>query len=172
MCAFVEPIALYHTRDLYTDGDGSWLAPYAPPAEWGATHVPVGRARVDVVGTGEDLTIITFGNGVRMSLRVAARLSTEGHGSRVVDLRWLAPMPVADIIREASVTGRVLVVDETRRAGGVGEGVLAALVDAGYVGVARRVASVDSFIPLGAAARHVLVGEDAITHGAQALLAR
>jgi 2-oxoisovalerate dehydrogenase E1 component len=90
----------------------------------------------------------------------------------VVDLRWLNPLPVADIIREASATGRVLVVDETRRSGGVGEGVLAALVDAGYVGVARRVASVDSFIPLGTAARHVLVSEEAITQGARAILAR
>jgi 2-oxoisovalerate dehydrogenase E1 component len=49
---------------------------------------------------------------------------------------------------------------------------LAALVDAGFVGAARRVASVDSFIPLGAAARQVLVAEDAITQGARALLAR
>jgi 2-oxoisovalerate dehydrogenase E1 component len=172
VCAFLEPIALYHTRDLYTEGDGEWLADYVPSVGWGATHAPVGRARVYPLGSGEDLTIITFGNGVRMALRAAARLSDEGVGSRVVDLRWLSPLPVADIIREASATGRVLVVDETRRAGGVGEGVLAALVDAGYVGVARRVASVDSFVPLGGAARHVLVSEDAITKGARALLAR
>jgi 2-oxoisovalerate dehydrogenase E1 component len=172
VCVFLEPIALYHTRDLYADGDGEWLAPYAAPADWSATHVPVGRARVYGLGSSEDLTIITFGNGVRMALRAAAGLVAEGIGTRVVDLRWLSPMPVADIIRESSATGRVLVVDETRRAGGVGEGVLAALVDAGYVGVARRVASVDSFIPLGGAARHVLISEDAITHGARALLAR
>jgi 2-oxoisovalerate dehydrogenase E1 component len=172
VCVFLEPIALYHTRDLYTEGDGGWLAPYAPPGDWATTHVPVGRARVYQLGSGEDLTIITFGNGVRMSLRAGLRLSAEGVGIRVVDLRWLAPLPVADIIREASATGRVLVVDETRRAGGVGEGVLAALVDAGYVGVARRVASVDSFIPLGGAAKHVLVSEEAVTHGARALLGR
>jgi 2-oxoisovalerate dehydrogenase E1 component len=124
------------------------------------------------VGSAEDITIITFGNGVRMSLRAAARLATDGVGSRVVDLRWLAPLPVADIIRESSATGRVLIVDETRRSGGVGEGVLAALVDGGFVGAARRIASVDSFIPLGPAARHVLVTEDAITQGARGLLAR
>ena len=62
---------------------------------------------------------------------------SEGIGARVVDLRWLAPLPVADLVREAAATGRVLVVDETRRTGGVGEGVLAALVDAGFVGAAR-----------------------------------
>jgi 2-oxoisovalerate dehydrogenase E1 component len=169
---FLEPIALYHTRDLYADGDRGWLAGYAPPSDWAAAHAPIGRGRVDVVGTGADLTIITFGNGVRMSLRAAATLAAEGVGSRVLDLRWLAPLPVADIIREAGATGRVLIVDETRRSGGVGEGVLAALVDAGYVGVARRVASIDSFIPLGPAARHVLVSEASIMEGARGLLAR
>jgi 2-oxoisovalerate dehydrogenase E1 component len=169
--AVVEPIALYHTRDLYADGDGEWLAPYAAPAGWNAAHVPIGRARVYPLGTAEDLTILTFGNGVRMSLRVGARLAAAGYGVRVVDLRWLSPLPVADIIRESAATGRVLIVDETRRSGGVGEGVLAALVDAGFVGAARRVASVDSFIPLGPAARQVLVSEDSIAQGAQALLA-
>jgi 2-oxoisovalerate dehydrogenase E1 component len=172
VCVYLEPIALYHTRDLYAEGDGEWLSAYAPPAEWGVAHVPIGRARVYEVGSGEDLTIITFGNGVRLALRAAAGLAAEGIGARVVDLRWLSPLPVVDIIREAAATGRVLVVDETRRSGGVGEGVLAALVDAGYVGVARRVASVDTFIPLGPAARHVLVSEEAITDGARAIVAR
>src|SRR5439155_2484797 len=108
---FLEPIALYHTRDLYAAGDGLWMRPYPAPGEWGTVHVPIGRARVDLIGSGEDLTIITFGNGVRMSLRAAARLAAEGIGSRIVDLRWLAPLPVADIIREAAATSRVLVVD-------------------------------------------------------------
>ena len=169
---FLEPIALYHLRDLYADGDNEWLAPYAAPGEWGAEHVPIGRARTYSIGSGDALTIVTYGNGLRMSLRVAAHLATEGYGSRVVDLRWLSPLPVADLVREASATGRVLIVDETRRSGGVGEGILAALVDGGYVGAARRVASADSFIPLGPAAQHVLVGEDAVTQGAHALLAR
>ncbi|WBC06943.1 transketolase C-terminal domain-containing protein [Micromonospora sp. WMMA1947] len=172
VCVLVEPVALYHVRDLYTEGDEEWTAEYAEPGAWADRHVPIGRARVYGIGSAEDLTIITFGNGVRMSLRAAATLAEEGVGSRVVDLRWLAPLPVADIIREASATGRVLVVDETRRSGGVGEGVLSALVDTGYVGAARRVAGLDSFVPLGPAARQVLVSAEAITQGARTLLAR
>ncbi|MFV2111131.1 transketolase C-terminal domain-containing protein [Micromonospora sp. LOL_025] len=172
VCVFLEPAALYHTRDLYGDGDGEWLAHYTEPGAWTGGHVPIGRARVYGVGSAEDVTIITFGNGVPMSLRAAATLADEGIGTRVVDLRWLSPLPVADVIREAAATGRVLVVDETRRSGGVGEGVIAALVDAGYVGAARRVAGVDSFVPLGPAARQVLVSEEAITQGARTLLAR
>ncbi|WP_203928237.1 thiamine pyrophosphate-dependent enzyme [Virgisporangium ochraceum] len=174
VCVFLEPIALYHTKDLYEDGDGLWLGEYDPPAEWTTRHVPIGRARVypGPAGSSDDVTIITFGNGVRLSLRAAARLADEGIGCRVLDLRWIGPLPVADIIRESAATGRVLVVDETRRSGGVGEGVLAALVDAGYVGVARRIAAVDSFIPLGPAARHVLVSEEQILQGVRSLLAR
>ncbi|WP_027340990.1 transketolase C-terminal domain-containing protein [Hamadaea tsunoensis] len=170
VCAFVEPIALYHTRDLYEPGDGQWLSEYPPPGRWGATHVPIGRARTYGIGHADALTIVTFGNGVRMSLRVAAQLAAEGIGSRVVDLRWLAPLPEADLVREAAATGRVLIVDETRRSGGVSEGILATLVDAGYVGAVRRVSAADTYVPLGPAARTVLVGEDVILAAARTLL--
>jgi 2-oxoisovalerate dehydrogenase E1 component len=132
--------------------------------------VPLGRARTH--GDGSDLTLVTWANGLHMSLRVAARLAREGIGCRVVDLRWLAPLPVADVVREAEATGRVLVVDETRRTGGVSEGVLAALVDAGFGGRMARVASADSFIPLGDAALHVLVSEDEIEAAARELVRR
>jgi 2-oxoisovalerate dehydrogenase E1 component len=155
---FLEPIALYHTKDLYTEGDGEWLAPA------GGEHVPLGRGRV--YGDGTDLTLVTFGNGVPMSLRAARRLVERGIQVRVLDLRWLAPLPVGDLVREAIRTGRVLIVDETRRTGAVSEGVLAALSDAGFPGQVRRVTSEDSFIPLGRAAHHVLVSEPAILRAA------
>lgn len=154
ICLYLEPIALYHTKDLYVDGDEQWLAPYS------RRPVPIGRART--YGAGTDLTILTFGNGLRMSLRVARRLERLDITTRVVDLRWLAPLPIEDMLREANASGRVLVVDETRRTGGVAEGVLAALVDEGFAGVLSRVASEDSFIPLGDAALEVLVSEDTI----------
>jgi 2-oxoisovalerate dehydrogenase E1 component len=158
VCIFLEPIALYHRRDLVTAGDDEWLAEY-PTA-----YVPIGKGRT--YGDGDRLTIMTFGNGVPMSLRVAARLP----GVRVLDLRWLAPLPLEDLLREATATGRVLVADETRRSGGVSEGVLAALIDAGYAGKLARVTSEDSFVPLGDAARQVLLSEQTIEAAARKLL--
>ena len=159
----VEPIARYHTADLYESGDRAWLA--APDA---ATHVAIGSART--YGDGSDLTIITSGNGVFLSLRVARRLAGHGIGARVVDLRWIAPLPIDDIVREAAATGSVLVADETRASGGISEGVLTALIDAGYTGRMARVTSLDSFVPLGAAAKLVLLSEDDIERGALRLL--
>ncbi len=66
---------------------------------------------------------------------------------RIVDLRWIMPLPVDDMLREANATGRVLVVDETRHSGGVGEGIVASLVERGFTGRIRRVASMDSYVP-------------------------
>ena len=159
VCVFLEPIALYHQRDLYEPGDDQWLAQY--PSE----PVPIGRART--YGDGKDLTILTFGNALPMSLRVAAELP----GIRVVDLRWLSPLPVDDILREANATGRVLVADETRRSGGVSEGVLATLLDAGYTGRLTRVTSEDTYVPLGNAAHQVLLSQQTIHQAAAKLLA-
>ncbi len=163
VAAFLEPIALYHERDLHEDGDCGWLAPYPAPD----VHVPIGAART--YGDGDDLTMVSFGNGLRMTLRVARRLEAEGLHARVLDLRWLAPLPVDDLLREARATGRLLMVDETRRTGGVGEGVLAALVERGYDGRLARVAAHDSFVPLGSAANLVLVQEQDIERAAREL---
>jgi 2-oxoisovalerate dehydrogenase E1 component len=162
LSVFLEPIALYHQRDLYEPGDQAWLAVAHDH------HVPIGQAR-SYGSRSAVLTMISFGNGVRMSLRVARRLAAAGVAAQVLDLRWLAPLPVEDILAAARSTGRVLVVDETRHSGGVGEGVVTALVEGGFTGPIHRVASQDSFVPLGAAAEHVLLSEDEIEKGALAL---
>ena len=162
MSVFLEPIALYHQRDLYDPGDQAWLAVDHDQ------HVPIGRAR-SYHDDSAMLTMISFGNGVPMSLRVARRLAAAGISAQVLDLRWLAPLPVADILAAAGSTGRVLVVDETRHSGGVGEGVVTALVEGGFIGPIHRVASQDSFVPLGTAAEHVLLSEDEIEKAALGL---
>jgi 2-oxoisovalerate dehydrogenase E1 component len=168
VCIFLEPIALYHERDLYQAGDGGWLARYEPPHRWPLSHVPLGRGRG--YGHGHDLTIISFGNGVRLSLRAARALAADGVGCRLLDLRWLAPLPFEDLLRAAAATGKVLIADETRRTGGVSEGVITTLVDAGFTGRIARVASQDSFVPLGDAAATVLLSAAAIEDAAHDLL--
>src|SRR5690606_24896013 len=53
VCVFLEPIALYHTRDLHEDGDGLWTAPYAPPDSWGSAPARLGE--IVTHGDGDDL---------------------------------------------------------------------------------------------------------------------
>jgi TPP-dependent pyruvate/acetoin dehydrogenase alpha subunit len=116
-------VARYRTRDLLEDGDGEWTAPYVPPGR-ARPSTPPGEVRLH--GDGRDVLLVTFGNGVHLSRRAAAALTARGVTSTVLDLRWLAPLPVAAVTAVAHEFTAVLVVDETRHSGGISEGVVAA----------------------------------------------
>jgi 2-oxoisovalerate dehydrogenase E1 component len=165
--AFLEPIALYHTKDLHEPGDGGWLFDYPAPG----TAATFGELRV-YDGEACDLAVVTYGNGVRLSLRAARRLREQrGIATRVVDLRWLNPFDAAAVARHALDCGRVLVVDEGRRTGGIGEAIVSALVEGGAGGLPiRRLAGEDTYIPLGPAANLVLPSEESILETALTLL--
>jgi 2-oxoisovalerate dehydrogenase E1 component len=165
--AFLEPIALYMTKDLYEAGDGQWQFAYPAPAE----AMPLGEGRV-YEETANDLVVFTFGNGVPMSLRAARRIEAEhGWKVRVVDLRWLVPLNDGFIAAQAKDARRILVVDEGRKSAGVGEGVITAIVEAGLGHVPlRRVVGADTFTPLAGAAFLVLPGDDDIVAAAAGLV--
>ena len=150
---FLEPIALYMTKDLHEAGDGQWLFPYPEPGQ----AMPLGEGRV-YAAEASDLVIFSYGNGVPMSLR-AARVIEAMHGwkVRVVDLRWLVPLNEEFIAEQARGARRIIVVDEGRHSAGVGEGVITAIVEAGLGATPlRRVVGADTFTPLAGAALAVL----------------
>jgi 2-oxoisovalerate dehydrogenase E1 component len=170
VCVYVEPIALYHERDLYEDSDELLLAPF-PRA--GARDTDVcSLGQVSAIESGRDVLLLTFGNGVRMSRRAARTLAREGISCGVVDLQWVAPLPVDSMLAVADRYPSVLVVDETRDSGGVGEGIISALVRGGYSGHLDRVCSRDSYVPLGPAADHVLLSETDVIDSAISLVNR
>jgi 2-oxoisovalerate dehydrogenase E1 component len=156
VCAYLEPIALYMTKDLYEAGDGQWLTQYPSPEE----SMLIGSARV-YNETANDLVIFSFGNGVPMSLR-AAREIEKNHGwkVRVVDLRWLQPLNTDEIAKHAAQCSRIMVVDEGRRSAGVGEGIITAVVESGHgAKPLRRVVGQDTYTPLAGAAFLVIPSE-------------
>jgi len=167
--AFIEPIALYMTKDLHVPKDGGWSFAYPPPGE----AIPLGEAAVHHPEAG-DLTILTFANGTYMSLRAARTLRDEHKiSARVVDLRWLNPLNEAVIVEQATATGRVLVVDEGRRTGGIAESILALLYEScGDRVKAARLNAKDTYIPLGPAADLVMPTERDIVQQAIAHLSR
>ncbi|MBS0569767.1 MAG: MFS transporter [Proteobacteria bacterium] len=166
VCAFLEPIALYMTKDLYAAGDGQWQFAYPPPDQ----AMTPGEERV-YSPTAKDLVIFTFGNGVPMSLRAAREIEAKrGWKVRVVDLRWLQPLNEAAIARHAGECARILVVDEGRRSAGVGEGIITAVVEAGFgAKPLKRVVGADTYTPLAGAALLVLPGDADIVAAAGAL---
>jgi 2-oxoisovalerate dehydrogenase E1 component len=167
---FLEPIALYHERDLYEDGDGLWLSDYPAPGDDAGSVLLPGQVGVYHRERSRCL-IVSYANGLRLALRAARRLLDEGVQARVLDVRWLNPLPMEAIELHARQCGRVFVADECRATGGgIADAVIAGLVERGFRGELGSVRAADSYVPLGAAAACVLVSEDDIVAGVRRLV--
>jgi 2-oxoisovalerate dehydrogenase E1 component len=163
LVVFLEPIALYPMRDLHEAGDGGWMMLYPEPSE----RIPIGE--VGRHGEGEDLAILTFGNGTYLAHQARRRLAEEGIDARIIDIRWLSPMPDDAIIAAVAGCRNVLIVDETRRSGGVAEALMALLTERTKVPHARLTAE-DSFIATGPAYGATMPSSDSIVATARRLL--
>lgn len=152
---FLEPIALYPMRDLDTEKDGGWLTRYPAPGE----TIPLGE--VGVHGEGADLAIVTYANGYYLTRKAEPQLKAAGIDARIVDMRWLAPLPAEALLKAVDGCKRILVVDECRRTGGQAEALMTLFAENTDVPVARVTAE-DSFIATGPAYGATLPSVDAI----------
>ncbi len=162
---FLEPIALYPMRDLHAAGDGGWMDRYPAPDR------RIGLGEVGVHGEGRDLALVSFGNGRYLSHQAQAALAQDGVAARVVDLRWLSPLPGAGLAAALDGVERVLFVDETRRSGGGAEALMAWGAEHLDVPFARLTAE-DSFIATGPAYAATMPSAEGIVAAARDLMER
>ncbi|HEX7778103.1 MAG TPA: thiamine pyrophosphate-dependent enzyme, partial [Vicinamibacterales bacterium] len=118
-----DPVLYYEHIGLYRD-PRIRQSTVAPQSE-GGPPLPVGRAALRRAGN--DLAIISYGAYVHAALRVADRLHDSGIEASVLDLRWLAPLDREAVLTVARQTGKVLIVHEDSRTGGIGESVAAVI---------------------------------------------
>lgn len=162
----IEPIALYHTRDLLEGGDDLWSCPDPGPEHRLSPGEP------GQWGEGDDLAIVTYGNGVYLARQAAAELDPAGERLRIVDLRWLTGIDHDAVYRAVASCTRVLIVDECRRSGSLSEELITGLVERGVAGEClTRMTAEDSFISLGPASTLTLPSRAEIVERARALLA-
>jgi 2-oxoisovalerate dehydrogenase E1 component len=163
---FVEPIALYMTRDLFEPGDKQWSFTYPAAGE------RIGLGEFAVHGDARDFVIITYGNGYHLSRQAAQILATQHRiQSKIIDLRWIAPIDGARLRAEIGERARVLIVDECRKTGSLSEWIAAELATRmDPVPKIRILAADDCFIPLGKAAAAGLPSRDKIVIEALRLL--
>ncbi|SHG93159.1 dehydrogenase E1 component subunit alpha/beta [Cognatishimia maritima] len=158
---FVEPIALYGARDLHAPGDNGWTARYPAPSE------RIAFGEVGVEGNGP-LAIVTYGNGRYLSTQAQASLQNDGINARVIDLRWIAPLPKESLLRALEGAEKVLIVDECRQSGNVSEALMALLQEETKLPHCR-IAAEDSFIATGPAYAATMPSADSITAAARQL---
>ena len=113
---------------------------------------------------------MSYGNGHYLSQQAAHDLAKQGVAVRVIDLRWLAPLPEEALL--AAIGDRpVLIVDECRRTGGQAEALMALMAERGVERFARLTAE-DSFIATGPAYAATLPSREGIVAAARELVGR
>jgi 2-oxoisovalerate dehydrogenase E1 component beta subunit len=135
---------------IFEEHKGLYRAPglreVLPPDDY---VVPLGKART--VREGQDLTVVTYGATVHTSLEAAGRLSEEeGIEVEVVDLRTLLPLDDDHVVDSVKRTGKLLVVHEDTRTGGIAGEIAMRVNERAFEwldGPILRVTAIDSPVP-------------------------
>ncbi|MDM8531840.1 alpha-ketoacid dehydrogenase subunit beta [Anaerolineales bacterium HSG25] len=81
--------------------------------------IPIGQAKL--LKTGNDLSLITYGAMVKVAEQAIAEIEqTDGVSIELLDLRTVAPLDETAIEATVNKTGRVVILHEAVRTGGVG----------------------------------------------------
>jgi 2-oxoisovalerate dehydrogenase E1 component beta subunit len=118
-----DPVIFFEPKRIYNgpfDGD-----PDKPAVSW-ASHpkgeVPEGYYKVsldnaEVVESGNELTIVTYGTLVHVAKAAADEVGVD---AEIIDVRSLSPLDVKTLTTSVNKTGRCLIAHEATRFGGYG----------------------------------------------------
>ncbi len=95
-----------------------------------ASTVPIGKA--STARAGRDVTVVTYGAAVHLSLEAAASVAKDGIEAEVVDLRSLQPWDEGAVLESLSRTHRLVLVHEAVEAFGIGAEIAARMADVGF----------------------------------------
>lgn len=131
------PVAIRYPR-----GDGLGV-----PLDNQFIDIPIGEA--ETLRQGKDLVIIALGSMVQPSLEAADLLEKDGFSVCVINCRFVKPLD-KKLVDMAKETGKVLVVEENIRQGGLGGAVLELFNDMGISDLKiRRMGLPDKFVEHG-----------------------
>jgi pyruvate dehydrogenase E1 component beta subunit len=155
---FLEPVRLYRFSRQEVIDDG--------------TALPLGRCFL--LREGSDLTLVTWGAMTVESLKAAEQLAGEGISCEVIDVGTLAPLDFDTILDSVVKTGRLLIVHEAPRTGGVGAEIAATVTEQALYDLqapVRRVTGYDTVMPLYRLEHDYIPGVPRIVDGIRATLA-
>jgi 2-oxoisovalerate dehydrogenase E1 component len=113
-----DPVLYYEHIALYRDPRIKQVLPEEPPAP-----LPLGKAALR--RSGNNICIVSYGAYVHVAMRVAEKLAADRIEAAVLDLRSLAPLDRGALLAMARHCGRVLILHEDTRTGGIGESLAA-----------------------------------------------
>lgn len=161
-----DPVMYYEHIALYRDPRIKQRLSDEAPAP-----LPIGRAALR--RDGQDVAIISYGAYVHVGLRVAETLAAEGIDCAVLDLRSLAPLDRDAVLSLARRIGKVLIVHEDSRTGGIGESLAAIIQEEAFDSLdapVRILGALDTPVPYSPSLEDAfLPGESLVAHAARQL---
>jgi pyruvate dehydrogenase E1 component beta subunit len=115
-----------------------------------AEAAPVDLDRAAIRREGRDVSVITHGASLYTCLAAAETLESAGTSVEVIDLRTLRPLDEACILSSVARTGRLVVVEEGWRSGGIGAEIAARVAEVAFWDLdapVERVATAEVPIP-------------------------
>ncbi len=88
-------------------------------------EVPYDPYRARTRRSGDDVTVVTWGNGVSLAMAAAAAAAEDGLSVEVIDLCWLTPVDLKTVAASVRRTGRLVVVQEDNCTSSFGAGLIA-----------------------------------------------
>ncbi len=163
-----DPVLYYEHIALYRDPRIRQVLSSEPPPP-----LPLGVAALR--RRGDDLAIVSYGAYVHVALRVAERLAADGLEASVLDLRTLAPLDREAVLTVARHCGRVLIVHEDSRTGGIGESLAAIIQEEAFESLdapVRILGALDTPVPYSPPLEeYFLPSEDDVERAARLLAA-
>lgn len=92
--------------------------------------VPLGKA--DIKREGTDVTIVAWSAMVHQALAAAEALAQEGISAEVIDPRTLSPFDKDSVLQSLEKTGKLVIVHEAVKTGGLGGEIAALVADEGF----------------------------------------
>ncbi|ASS65055.1 MULTISPECIES: alpha-ketoacid dehydrogenase subunit beta [unclassified Paenibacillus] len=114
-----DPVLFFENKKCYTLVNGS-----VPEGDY---TVPIGKS--NVLREGDDITVISYSLPLHFALQAAEELAAEGIGAHILDLRTLQPLDKEGILEAARRTGKVLIIHEDNKTGGIGAEVSAIIAE-------------------------------------------
>jgi 2-oxoisovalerate dehydrogenase E1 component beta subunit len=98
-----------------------------------------------VVRPGADATVAAYGPMVKTALDAATAAATEGRELEVIDLRTMSPLDLGPVYESVRRTGRLIVVHEAARSGGMGAEIAARVTEECFYSLEAPVLRVTGF---------------------------
>ncbi len=89
--------------------------------------LPIGKARVHK--TGSDVTIVTFGIGMKYAMEAAAELAAMDIDAEIIDLRTIRPIDMDTVVESVKKTNRCITIEEGFPQSGVGAEISAQIME-------------------------------------------